>query len=347
MTVIRTDIIPNLYANPIASISQADPAVVTVPVVAAIVSATGTIGTVTGSGTSGTPWTASLTNMASVAGLITGQIITATAGSGTFAAGGAVVVAAILSQTSITINKIGGTIPTAGTVTDVTVPARSTLPIGIVDGDPILFTNPGNKLTISTVKFAATGCSVSGTTLTIGTKTSGTIAVGQVIESTSILDRMQIVANLSGSGNGSTWTISGTPGTLTGLSITGVPPTFISGEVITQATSAAQGVVTNVLPGALEYIAVSGTFDTTHKITGAFSGSVSIPSAVTGMNELLTAGPTSNNLYYYKNVSSTTFSLYTDSALTTTVDSTGFTAATPNAGQYTTFDTVEITIPTP
>jgi hypothetical protein len=181
--------------------------------------------------------------------------------------------------------------------------------------------------------------------LTIGTKTSGTIVVGQVIDSTSNLNNMQIVANISGSGNGSTWTISGTPGTLSGLSITGVPPTFVSGEVITQATSAAEGVVTNVLPGALEYIAVSGPFDTTHKVTGAFSGSVAIPSAVTGMNELLTAGPTSNNLYYYKNVSSTSFELYTDSALTVTVDSTAFTAATPNAGQYTTFDTVEITTP--
>lgn len=344
MTTLRTDIIPNLYPNPIVSISQANPAVVTVPVVAAVVSATGTIGTVTGSGTSATPWTATLSNMASVAGLITGQIITATAGTGTFAAGGVVVVAAILSNTSITINKIGGTIPTAGTVTDVTAPARSTLPIGIANGDAILFTNPGNKLTVSTAQFTATGCSVSGTTLTIGTKTSGTIAVGQVIQSTSILNNMQIVANISGSGNGSTWTISGTPGTLSGLSISGFAPTFVSGEIITQATSAAQGLVTNVLPGALEYTAISGVFDTTHKITGATSGSVAIPSAVTGMNELLTAGATGNNLYYYKNVDSTSFELYTDSALTTGVDSSAFTAATPNAGQYTTFDTVVITV---
>ena len=89
MTVIRTDIIPNLYANPIASISKADPAVVTVPVTATVVSTTGTIGTVTGSGTEQAPWTAEITNMTSVAGLVSGNNITATAGTGTLAAGGA------------------------------------------------------------------------------------------------------------------------------------------------------------------------------------------------------------------------------------------------------------------
>jgi hypothetical protein len=74
-----------------------------------------------------------------------------------------------------------------------------------------------------TTAFLATGCSTSGTTLTIGTLSSGSIAVGQCINtaSTAALNGMYIVANISGSGSGSTWTISGSPGTLTGLTIVG------------------------------------------------------------------------------------------------------------------------------
>jgi len=149
MTVIRTDLIPNLYANPIVSISQSNPAIVTVPTVATVVSTTGTIGTVSGSGSSGTPWTAAITLMSAVTGLQAGSIITSSAGTGTFAAGGVVSVKAVTGNKSITINKISGTIPTAGTVTNISLPAVSTLPTFIVDGDPILFTNPGNKITFS------------------------------------------------------------------------------------------------------------------------------------------------------------------------------------------------------
>jgi hypothetical protein len=73
-----------------------------------------------------------------------------------------------------------------------------------------------------TQAFAATGCSTSGTTLTIGTLTSGTISVGNTIVSTiGLLNNLYIVANLSGSGSGSTWQLSGSPGTLSGQAISG------------------------------------------------------------------------------------------------------------------------------
>ena len=276
MTVVRTDLIPNLYANPIVSVSKAATAVVTVPVVATIVSTTGTIGTVTGSGTSGTPWTATLTLMSAVTGLQSGTIITATDGSGTFAAGGVVSVKAVTGNKSITINKVGGTIPTAGTVTNVSLPARTTKPVSMVDGDPILFTLPGNKFTFT----SSTG-------------------------------------------------------------------TFQAGELFTQATSAATGLVTNVFPLSVEYIATSGVVDTSHVVTGSTSGATTTPTVVTGMNELLTAGENGTNLFYVKELTSTTFELYTDEALTTEVDSQTFTTYTTNAGQYTTTDIVEITVPTP
>jgi hypothetical protein len=276
MTVVRTDLIPNLYANPIRTVSKAATAVVTVPVIATVVSTTGTIGTVTGSGTSGTPWTAAISLMSAVTGLQSGDIITATAGTGTFAAGGVVSVKEITGNKSITINKIGGTIPTAGTVTNISEPARTTKPVSMVDGDPILFTLPGNTFTFT----SSTG-------------------------------------------------------------------TFQAGELFTQATSAATGLITNVFPLSVEYIATSGVVDTSHVVTGSTTGATTTPTAVTGMNELLTAGENGTNLFYVKELTSTTFELYTDEALTTEVDSQTFTTYTTNAGQYTTTDIVEITVPTP
>jgi hypothetical protein len=274
MTTIRTDLIPNLYANPIRTVSKASTAVVTVPVIATVVSTTGTIGTVTGSGTTLAPWTATVTLMSSVVGLQSGDVITATAGTGTFAAGGSVSVAAILGNQSIQINKVGGTIPTAGTVTNITEPAMSTLPVFLVNGDPILFTNPGNRFTFS----SSTG-------------------------------------------------------------------TFQAGETFSQATSGATGLVTNVFPTVIEYTATSGVVDLTHVVTGDTSGATTTPTAVTGMNQLLTAGINGTNQFFVKKLTSTTFELYTDAALTVPVASTLYTTYTTNAGQYTVTDTVLITTP--
>ena len=49
---------------------------------------------------------------------------------------------------------------------------------------------------------------ISGTTLTVGTVTSGTVAVGQYVTGTGVAAGTVITANLSGSGAGSTWTVS-------------------------------------------------------------------------------------------------------------------------------------------
>jgi hypothetical protein len=205
MTVVRTDLIPNLFPNRIVGVSKADPAVVSVPVVARIVSTTGTIGTVTGSGTTSAPWTAAITLMSSTVGMQSGDVITATAGTGTFAAGGEVSVKAVTGNQSITINKIGGTIPTAGTVTNITEPAASSLPPFIIDNAIIQITD------------------------------------------------------------------------------------------------------------------------------------------VEGMTQLATAGASNTSWYYVDVLSGTTFALYRDVGLTTTVDSSAFTTAVANTGQYTTIDTVVIT----
>jgi len=60
--------------------------------------------------------------------------------------------------------------------------------------------------------FQATGCTITGTTLTIGTVTFGSPAVGQLLTSVTqgatVTAGTTITANISGSGSGSTWTVS-------------------------------------------------------------------------------------------------------------------------------------------
>jgi hypothetical protein len=87
-----------------------------------IISTTGTVGSITGSG----PWTATITGMSTTTGLEVGDEITATAGSGSLGGGsGTRIVTSIVSNTSITFTSTGGTTPTAGTVTAITVTNRT------------------------------------------------------------------------------------------------------------------------------------------------------------------------------------------------------------------------------
>lgn len=86
-----------------------------------LISTTGTIGAVSGSGTTGSPWTATITAMTTTDGMTAGDEIVATAGTGTFGTGGTVTIASIVSSTSITIEKVGGITPAAGDVTDISL----------------------------------------------------------------------------------------------------------------------------------------------------------------------------------------------------------------------------------
>jgi hypothetical protein len=96
----------------------------------------------------------------------------------------------------------------------------------VISAQPEVLILKGDRVALAqskTLAFNATGCSVSGTTLTIGTLTTGTIATGQVVQlaTGSPINGLCIIANISGSGSGSTWTLSGTPGTLSALSVNG------------------------------------------------------------------------------------------------------------------------------
>jgi len=88
------------------------------PIDDTVISTTGTVGTISGSG----PWTATITGMSTTAGLSIGDTFTATAGTGTLGGGaGVYTVLTIPGNTSITYTATGGTTPTAGTVTSITL----------------------------------------------------------------------------------------------------------------------------------------------------------------------------------------------------------------------------------
>jgi hypothetical protein len=89
----------------------------------------GTVGnTITGSG----PWTATITGISSTTGINVGQYITATPGTGSLFGGSptSVVVASVVSATSITVTVTGGTTPTAGTITSLTTFGYLQVPVG-------------------------------------------------------------------------------------------------------------------------------------------------------------------------------------------------------------------------
>jgi hypothetical protein len=81
------------------------------------VSATGTVGSITGSG----PWAGTITAMAanSTSGLLVGSLITATAGVGSLGSGGTYMISGIVSGTSVTFTATGGTTPVAGAITNI------------------------------------------------------------------------------------------------------------------------------------------------------------------------------------------------------------------------------------
>jgi len=99
------------------------------------VSATGTIGTVSGAG----PYTATITDMASTSGLIVGEVITATDGTGSLGVG-VVTIVTIVDGTSITVSS---TLTfTAGTITDI----FSSRPTDITaDGGGVILKSAINK----------------------------------------------------------------------------------------------------------------------------------------------------------------------------------------------------------
>lgn len=91
------------------------------PLADVVISATGTVGSISGAG----PWTASITGMVSNVGLAVGNTIFATPGLGSLGGGGVYTVASLVGTTGITYTATGGTAPIAGTVTDITLTGQT------------------------------------------------------------------------------------------------------------------------------------------------------------------------------------------------------------------------------
>jgi hypothetical protein len=70
--------------------------------------------------------------------------------------------------------------------------------------------------------FISTGSSISGTTLTVGTVTAGSIGIGQYLSGTGVVAGTRVLNNISGTGSGSTWTLSQTQ-TVSSTAIVGGP----------------------------------------------------------------------------------------------------------------------------
>jgi hypothetical protein len=87
------------------------------PVANVVVSATATIGTVTGAG----PWSATISGITSTTGLHVGNELICTAGTGDFGVGNTVVITSIPTTTSVVVSFTGGTAPTAGNITQLSV----------------------------------------------------------------------------------------------------------------------------------------------------------------------------------------------------------------------------------
>jgi hypothetical protein len=89
-------------------------------------------GTISGPGITGSgPWTVTVTGITSTTGLSAGQQIIATAGTGSlYNSPTSVVIASVVNSTSITVTVTGGTTPTAGTITGITVLGYLQVPVG-------------------------------------------------------------------------------------------------------------------------------------------------------------------------------------------------------------------------
>lgn len=88
------------------------------PVDDTLISTTGTVGSIVGATS---PWQATITGMSTTTGLATGDIITATNGTGSLGGSGTYTVDTVVSNTEITFIATGGTTPVAGNITNISL----------------------------------------------------------------------------------------------------------------------------------------------------------------------------------------------------------------------------------
>ncbi len=101
---------------------------------------TGTVGSITNLGNGN--WSATITGLCSTAGISVGSIIYATNGTGSIGSGGTYTVTAVTAS-SISYTAVGGTIPIAGTLSNIYIPTCTSTCTQVVTVYPeVNFTNP-------------------------------------------------------------------------------------------------------------------------------------------------------------------------------------------------------------
>lgn len=178
---------------------------------------------------------------------------------------------------------------------------------------------------VNSNEFTSTSSAISGTTLTIGGTVTGTIAVGQYIAGTNVTAGTYIVSNISGSGSGSTWTVSKSQN-VTATTIYSVNPvTATVGSISGSGPWTATVTLTGTGNWSTSNISVGSTLS-------AVSGTISASGGTTS-GSLYGGSPTS---VVVSNVTSNSFS-YTVTGGTTPVAGSirNITAINPsNAGSF-------------
>jgi hypothetical protein len=157
----------------------------------ATISATGTVGTITGVG----PWTAVLSGMSTTTGLIVGSSLSATVGTGSLGGSGSYIVTSIDSKTQVSYSATGGTTPVAGSITTITTTGYNNTTAngagitvkGVTDktlnwvGTTTAWTSSENLDIASGKSYSIAGTNVlSSTTLGSGVTTSSLTSVGTI-----------------------------------------------------------------------------------------------------------------------------------------------------------------------
>ena len=169
----------------------------------AIISGTNDLITVSAGGTAGMTvgepitFTYFTTNTTLTATNSSGNLLTVGTTSG-MVVGGSVIFTAVTQSGLISATNSTGNLITVSNTT------------GLVAGETIVFTavTQATTLTATTPSSSTMVAYISGTTLTVGSVGSGTVAIGQVLTGSTTLAGTYIVSNISGSGAGSTWTVS-------------------------------------------------------------------------------------------------------------------------------------------
>jgi hypothetical protein len=201
----------------------------------------------------------------------------------------------IISTNTATLAMLGAKI--SGT----NIPANASIPVQIVIPNSTIF----------------------GTTLTVGTLTSGTITTGMMLYGPGINPNTFIVANISGNGAGSTWTVNQS-----------YSVTTPSGQQVTGTGVVLSSVFTGSIAGGTGLYLGSGVLTTTN----VASGTIQIGQLITGTN--VAAGT-----YITGNISATSWTVNnSQTTASTTITGNGFisiTAAATATGANITFTLIK------